>query len=88
MDTANEQYGLPNRLRFFRMLMACVLMMMMACLLWMGSRAMAHANPWFTDAGIAAVVYLASVFINYRRILRQSPWKFALRSKPVLRIVK
>lgn len=87
MDTTNQQYGGQKRLRFFSMLMVCVLMM--AYLLWMGWRAMEHANPWFTGAGFAiATVYLASVFFNNYRVLRQGPWKFTKRAKPALRIVK
>jgi hypothetical protein len=87
MDTVNERYGPLNRFRFFCILIICVLMM--ACLLWMSWRAMADANPWFTGIGIAvAVVYLASSFINSRRILRQGPGRFSRPAKPILRIVK
>ena len=61
----------------------------LAGVLWQGWRAIEHANPWVTGAGFAAAaVYVAAVLINNGRVLRQGPWKFARRSKPVLRIVK
>jgi hypothetical protein len=87
MDTGKLRYGPVNRPLFYCVLIVHVLLL--AGVLWQGWRAMEHANPWVTGAGFAAAaVYVAAVLINNRSVLRQGPWKFARRAKPVLRFVK
>lgn len=87
MDSSKLRYGPANRPLFYCVLV--VHLLLLAGVLWKGWRAMEHANPWVTCAGLsAAAVYVTAVFINSRRVLRQGPWQFARRAKPVLRIVK